>query len=144
MSSEVMVDTTGIAIMLLGIFILIVELWEVRLLINFLQAELQGNVIIDDMIVILRKNGKENSFKISDLKSIDFYDRVFGSRAWTSNLTYSILRFKTGDAIIIPSFKKNIYEVEKMFVGSGVRFSKRDRKFFELIPKVNSQNQILN
>lgn len=140
---EVTVDTSGIVITLLGIFILIIELWEVRLLINFLRAELQGTVIIDEGMIVLRKNGKETALKVSELKSIDFYDRVFGSRAWTSYLTYSILKFKTGDVIIIPSFKKNIYEVEKMFVGSGARFSKRDRKFFELIPRVNSKNQIL-
>jgi hypothetical protein len=143
MKPEVTVDTSGIVITLLGIFILIIELWEVRLLINFLQAELQGTVIIDDGIVVLRKSGKETVFKISDLKSIDFCDRAFGSRAWTSHLTYAILKFKTGGVIIIPSFKKNIYEIEKMFIGSGARFSKRDRKFFELIPGVNSQNHIL-
>ena len=140
---EVMVDTAGIVITLMGIFILIIELWEFRLVINFLQAEFQGTVIIDDGKVVLRKSGKETVFKISDLKRIDFYDRVFGSRAWTSNLTYSIFKFKSGEVVIIPSFKKNIYEVEKMFIGSGAKFSKRDRKFFELIPIVNSQNQIL-
>jgi len=141
--SEVIVDTFGIVTTLIGLFIITIELWEIRLLINFLQAELQGTVILSDGIVALRKRGKETVFKISDLRSIDLYGRVFGSKAWTSDLTYSILRFKTGEVIIIPSFKKNIYEVEKLFIGSGARFSKRDRKFFELIPRVDSQHHIL-
>lgn len=132
--SEVIVDTTGIALILAGGLILVIELWEVCLLINFFQAEIRNKLFIDNGVLRIKKRGKESIQNFTDLKSIDFYRPVLGSRSLTKHLNYSILKFKNSETIVITSFTKNTFEVEKMFSGISIRKSWRDRKFFELIP----------
>jgi cell division protein FtsX len=133
-NSEVTVDTAGIVLILVGGLILVIELWEVRLLINFFQAEIRNKIFIDNGVLRIKKRGRESILKFTDIKSIDFYQPVFGSRSLTKHLNYSILKFKNSETIIITSFTKNTFDVEKMFSGIGIRKSWRDRKFFELIP----------
>ncbi len=128
-----MVDLTGIGLISAAGFLLVVELWELSLLINLLKVELQGVKIIDGEVIVLKKRHNEIRYRIKDVIQIEFFDRVFGSKALTQHLTYSKIKFKSGDIIYITSFTLNLAEVEKLFPNKGIKKIRRERKFFELV-----------
>ena len=131
--SKVLVDTWGVCMIIVASFLFVVELWEFSLLINFLMVELRGVKIFDGENLILKSGLLVTKYRIKDAVEIDFFDRMFGSRSLTQHLTYSKVKFKSGDIIYITSFTLNLTEVEKMFPFNGIKKTRRERKFFELV-----------
>jgi hypothetical protein len=97
--SKVVVDITGYGFILTGLALCAVELWEMFVLLEFLRIEINRVINLERGVIILRRGSIERKFELADLREIEFGDEILGSRAITANLTYSKLKFKSGDGL---------------------------------------------
>lgn len=126
-------DFTGLGFILGGILVVMIGLWELIIILNFLKYDFNKQLIVSDSEIKLKVGAREKVYKLHDLKEIELVNEVFGTRMITAHLTYSKLKFANSDVVIVTSLISSTYEVEKQFSYKGVKKLSRSRKPFQLI-----------
>ena len=126
-------DTIGHMLLLVGLIIFGLSVWETIVLFSFISNDVNGAILIDNEKLIIIKGSNERGYNLKNLTELQFVNGVYGTRYITSHLTYSKLTFEDKTVIILTSFTIYNHELVKFLGNKAVRAVTRDRKFFELI-----------
>jgi hypothetical protein len=127
------IDHSGYLFIIVSSIWILHEIWELRLLLNYLITDLKKTIVITESEIYVTQRSSSKNYKLEDLREIELVDRIFGSKAITSHLTYSKLKFLNQEEVVLTSLISSVSEIEKLFAGQKTRIIRRSRKHFELI-----------
>ncbi|MGM0580708.1 MAG: hypothetical protein ACQETL_08510 [Bacteroidota bacterium] len=133
-------DFLGYSIALFAFILFGFEIFGLWLLIQFLKIEMGRKIIYDgdNERLIIHKNGLTEEFHLHELESLLLSESSF-YRTTTAHLSYSQLKFKSKDPIIVTSFVLTTKEMDKLLGDKAKNVITTRRKFLERV-KIKSIN----
>lgn len=126
-------DFLGYSIAFLAFILFGFEIFGLWLLIQFLKIEMGRKIIYDgdNERLIIHKNGVIEEFYLHELEALILSERMFYRRTTTAHLSYSQLKFKSKEPIIVTSFVLTTKEMDKLVGNRARKVDNTIRKLFE-------------